>query len=198
MTNRGLQLYFQPVVASQDPQLVLHYKVLSRLIDDQGQTIPAGRFLPWLERFGWTARLDRLMLELVLEQMAGHDESLALNLSSATLADPQMLNKVFDILRTHSNMGPRLTLEIGEEQIPEQAVLEQLTKRLRELGLIEGQVALLSSDALARLQGFGLTALVEVSLEQLAAAQVGRAAGFDPHVQQQLPGMAGQAVGTLD
>ena len=52
--------------------MVLHYKVLSRLIDDQGQSIPAGRFLPWLERFGWTARLDRLMLEQVLEQMAGH------------------------------------------------------------------------------------------------------------------------------
>ncbi len=42
-------------------------------------------------------------------------------------------------------------------------------KRLRELGLIEGQVALLSSDALARLQGFGLTALVEVSLERQGA-----------------------------
>lgn len=42
-------------------------------------------------------------------------------------------------------------------------------KRLRELGLIEAQVALLSSDALARLQGFGLTALVEVSLERQGA-----------------------------
>ncbi|MGF6212181.1 Lrp/AsnC family leucine-responsive transcriptional regulator [Comamonas sp. 4034] len=42
-------------------------------------------------------------------------------------------------------------------------------KRLRELGLIETQVALLSSDALARLQGFGLTVLVEVSLERQGA-----------------------------
>ena len=42
-------------------------------------------------------------------------------------------------------------------------------KRLRELGLIEAQVALLSSNALARLQGFGLTALVEVSLERQGA-----------------------------
>ncbi|WP_439877381.1 cyclic di-GMP receptor LapD [Pseudomonas prosekii] len=134
LTQRRFQLYFQPVVASQDATLVLHYKVLSRLVDDQGQTIPAGRFLPWLERFGWTARLDRLMLETVLGQMAGHEESLALNLSSATLADPQALNKVFEILRQHSNLGPRLTLEIGEEQLPEQAVLEQLTRRLRELG----------------------------------------------------------------
>ncbi|WP_085582199.1 MULTISPECIES: cyclic di-GMP receptor LapD [unclassified Pseudomonas] len=134
LNQRRFELFFQPVVAAQDTQLVLHYKVLSRLLDEQGQTIPAGRFLPWLERFGWTARLDRLMLERVLEQMAGHEESLALNLSSATLADPQALNKVFEILRAHSDLGPRLTLEIGEEQLPEQAVLEQLTRRLRELG----------------------------------------------------------------
>ncbi|CAH0229269.1 cyclic di-GMP receptor LapD [Pseudomonas mediterranea] len=134
LDNERFELYFQPVVAAQDTQLVLHYKVLSRLLDDQGQTIPAGRFLPWLERFGWTARLDRLMLEQVLKQMAGHEEALALNLSSATLGDPQALNKVFEILRAHSNLGSRLTLEIGEEQLPEQAVLEQLTRRLRELG----------------------------------------------------------------
>ncbi|SCW99502.1 MULTISPECIES: cyclic di-GMP receptor LapD [unclassified Pseudomonas] len=134
LSHQRFELYFQPVVAAQDTQVVLHYKVLSRLLDEQGQTIPAGRFLPWLERFGWTARLDRLMLEQVLRQMAGHEQSLALNLSSATLADPQALNKIFEILRAHSNLGPRLTLEIGEEQLPEQAVLEQLTRQLRELG----------------------------------------------------------------
>ncbi len=134
LNQRRFQLFFQPVVASQDTQLVLHYKVLSRLVDEQGQTIPAGRFLPWLERFGRTARLDRLMLELVLEQMADHEESLALNLSSATLGDAQALNKIFEILRANSNLGPRLTLEIGEEQLPEQAMLEELTRRLRELG----------------------------------------------------------------
>jgi EAL domain-containing protein (putative c-di-GMP-specific phosphodiesterase class I) len=134
LTQRRFELYFQPVVAAHDTQRVLHYKVLSRLLDEHGQTIPAGRFLPWLERFGWTARLDRLMLERVLEQMSGHEESLALNLSSATLADPQAQNKIFEILRAHSDLGPRLTLEIGEEQLPDQAVLEQLTRSLRELG----------------------------------------------------------------
>ena len=134
LEQQRFQLYFQPVVASQDTDLVLHYKVLSRLLDEQGQTIPAGRFLPWLERFGWMSRLDRLMLEGVLTQMASHQQSLALNLSAATLADPQALNKVFEILRQHSDLGPRLTLEIGEEQLPDQAVLEQLTQRLRELG----------------------------------------------------------------
>ncbi|MGE7955715.1 cyclic di-GMP receptor LapD [Pseudomonas sp. NPDC089530] len=134
LSQQRFELYFQPVVATRDTALVLHYKVLSRLLDEQGQTIAAGRFLPWLERFGWTARLDLLMLEQVVEQMTGHQDSLALNLSAATLADPQALNKVFEILRQHANLGTRLTLEIGEEQLPEQALLEQLTRRLRELG----------------------------------------------------------------
>ncbi len=138
LNQRRFELYFQPVVASQDTTLVLHYKVLSRLIDDQGEAIPAGRFLPWLERFGWAARLDRLMLEQVLEHMPGHQASLALNLSSATLTHPQALGKVFDILRAHSNLGPRLILEIGEEQLPEQAKLEDLMRRLREIGFSLG------------------------------------------------------------
>ena len=134
LQQRRFELYFQPVVACGDPSLVLHYKVLSRVVDDHGHTLPAGRFLPWLERFGWMARMDRLMLEQVLAQMAGHDASLALNLSSATFNDPQALNRIVELLRSHAHLGPRLTLEIGEEQLPDQAVLEQLTRRLRELG----------------------------------------------------------------
>lgn len=134
LTQRRFQLFFQPVVDSRNTGHVLHYKVLSRLLDEQGKTIPAGRFLPWLERFGWSTRLDQLMLELVLQQMQLHDQSLALNLSAATLADQAALNKVFDTLKQHPRLGKRLTLEIGEEQLPEHSVLVQLTRRLRELG----------------------------------------------------------------
>lgn len=43
LNHQRFELYFQPVVATQDTQVVLHYKVLSRLLDEQGQTIPAGR-----------------------------------------------------------------------------------------------------------------------------------------------------------
>ncbi|MEE1869970.1 cyclic di-GMP receptor LapD [Pseudomonas auratipiscis] len=128
------QLFFQPVVASNAPEQVLHYKVISRVLDAQGQAIAAGRFLPWLERFGWSARLDVLMLEQVLKHMQTHTESLALNLSAATLADSNALQRVYALLAQHPALGPRLTLEIGEEQLPDQAVLEQLTRRLHALG----------------------------------------------------------------
>lgn len=134
LSQGRFQLFFQPVVASEDLERVLHYKVLSRLLDAQGQTIAAGRFLPWLERFGWSARLDLLMLELVLKQMGDHGYALALNLSAATLADPKALQRVYELLGQYPALGQRLTLEIGEEQLPEQSVLEQLTRRLRSLG----------------------------------------------------------------
>ncbi len=128
------QLFFQPVVESRDGSKVLHYKVLSRLVDADGETIPAGRFLPWLERFGWSSRLDLLMLQQVLAHLGTHNERLALNLSAATLNDPSALNEVFNALRQHPKLGARLTFEIGEEQVPEQAVLEKLTRRLQEAG----------------------------------------------------------------
>jgi len=128
------ELFFQPVVQAQATQRVLHYKVISRLLDEQGEALPAGRFLPWMERFGWMSRLDLLVLEKVLAHLHSHDQLLAVNLSAATLADPRALQRVYDLLGQNSALGERLIIEIGEEQLPEQAALEQLTRRLHGLG----------------------------------------------------------------
>lgn len=134
LSKGQFQLFFQPVVDSAEPKRVLHYKVISRLQDDHGAALAAGRFLPWLERFGWSSRLDLLMLEQVLKHLGSHGEALALNLSAATLADPKSLQRVYELLGQHRALGPRLTLEIGEEQLPDQSVLEPLTRHLRDLG----------------------------------------------------------------
>ncbi|MCJ1888392.1 EAL domain-containing protein [Pseudomonas sp. LA21] len=134
LARKRFQLYFQPVVACNEPTRILHYKALSRLPDGQGGHLAAGRFLPWLDRFGWTARLDLLMLESVLADMARHDRPLALNLSAALLRDERATGRVFDLLRQHPQFAGRLTLELEEDQLPAQALLETLTRRLRELG----------------------------------------------------------------
>ncbi|MFG0324895.1 cyclic di-GMP receptor LapD [Pseudomonas sp. zjy_15] len=132
--NGHFELFFQPVMDCASTQRVLHHKVISRLRDGQGEALPAGRFLPWLERFGWMPRLDVLVLEKVLAHLRGHDQVLALNLSAATLADPKALQRVFELLGQNAGLGPRLVFEIGEEQLPEQVALEQLTRRLHGLG----------------------------------------------------------------
>ncbi|HEY0286174.1 MAG TPA: EAL domain-containing protein [Pseudomonas sp.] len=134
LNNGGFRLFFQSVVDARDVTRVLHYKVLSRLVNEHGQTIPAGRFLPWIERFGWSTRLDIWMLEQVLAHLQTHDQTLALNLSAATLTDEKALDRVFELLHQHAQVGSRLTFEIGEEHLPEQAILEQLTRRLQASG----------------------------------------------------------------
>ncbi|MDP3815963.1 cyclic di-GMP receptor LapD [Pseudomonas sp.] len=128
------QLFFQPVVAAAEPQRVLHHKVLARLLDEQGALVAAGRFLPWLERFGWSARLDLAMLGWVLAQMDKHTAKVALSLSGSTVNEPQALARLYALLQQYPHLGPRLTLELDEDQLPEQNALEALTQRLRALG----------------------------------------------------------------
>jgi EAL domain-containing protein (putative c-di-GMP-specific phosphodiesterase class I) len=92
--------------------------------------LAAGRFLPWLERFGWMARLDALMLERVLKHLPRHHAALALNLSAATLADPRPCSassRCWAAPRTGAAADLR-------RAVAEQAVLEQLTRRLHGLG----------------------------------------------------------------
>jgi diguanylate cyclase (GGDEF)-like protein len=133
--NQGrFQLYVQPVVSAADPARVLHLKVLARLLDEQNNPVPAGRFLPWLERFGWATRLDLAMLDWVLAQLQSNSSSVALSLSGSTIRDPQALQQLYERLRQHAHLGPRLTLELDEDQLPDAAALEALTVRLRSLG----------------------------------------------------------------
>lgn len=129
-----VQLYVQSVVDANQPEQILHRKVLARLLDDQGNLLPAGRFLPWLERFGWAARLDLSMLDQVLAYLHKSRDTLALSLSGSTLRDPQALAALYDKLRQHSQLGARLIIELDEDQLPGQDELQALAQRLRTLG----------------------------------------------------------------
>lgn len=132
--GRFLQ-YVQPVVSAADPTQVLHNKVLARLLDEQGETIAAGRFLPWLERFGWTARLDLVMLDALLAQLPDHEGKVALSLSGITVRDPQALQQIYERLRLNPDVSGRLILELDEGQLPGAIELEAMTRKLRSLGV---------------------------------------------------------------
>ena len=103
-------------------------------MDQQGDVVPAARFLPWLERFGWTARLDLAMLRQTLETLEVHHSPLAISLCGSTLADPVSREDVFELLARHGDVAGLLTIELDEAQLPDQASLEQLARCLRQLG----------------------------------------------------------------
>ncbi|MWV17889.1 EAL domain-containing protein [Pseudomonas sp. L-22-4S-12] len=134
LSEGRVQLYAQPVVDANQPDRVLHHKVLARLLDEQGNLLPAGSFLPWLERFGWAARLDMGMLDRVLAHLHERDGTVALSLSGSTLRDPQALAGLYEKLRQHAQLGARLIIELDEDQLPAQDELQALAQRLHALG----------------------------------------------------------------
>ncbi len=129
-----LQLYFQPVAACADTSRLLHRKVLARLLDPQGEAVAAGRFLPWIERLGWAARLDLAMLEHSFAHLAKYPQPLALSLSTATLRDAVSRERLLALLRQHPQHGKQMTLELDERFLPPPADLEQLSQQVREAG----------------------------------------------------------------
>lgn len=60
-------------------------------------------------------------------------------------------------------------LELAQRVFTSPPTCLRRVKRLRDAGLIERQVALLSPDKLAPILGFGLTALVEITLDRQGA-----------------------------
>lgn len=71
--------------------------------------------------------------------------------------------RLLDLLQTDAARSNQALAELAHLSPPTSL---RRVKRLRSLGLIEREVALLSPDRLAPLLGHGLTALVEVTLER--------------------------------
>ncbi|RUR89814.1 GGDEF domain-containing protein [Pectobacterium versatile] len=138
LEQERLQLFLQPVVACDDPSQVLHHKVLARIQDAQGNSIAAGRFLPWIQRFGWDSRLDQTMLREVLDYLRQHDGNLALSLSGTTVLNLHLLADLLAPLKHQPDVARRLILELDENQLPDSTQLEALIKLLNEHGCALG------------------------------------------------------------
>lgn len=94
------------------------------------------------------------------------------NNASCDATDMQLLNQLQqDASLTNAALASKLGLS--------PATALRRTKRLFELGLIERQVAILNADALARVTGVGLHAIVEVSLDRQGAEHLD---AFEAHV----------------
>ncbi len=130
-----IQLFLQPVVNCHNRAL-LHEKVLARL-DDQGDSEPlnAGRFLPWIERLGLGAELDRLMLDKVLQHLQLHQGTLALSLSPSSAQHAPSRERLIALLQQHPEARNRLVLEMDERHLPPTDALLAFARHLRYLGV---------------------------------------------------------------
>lgn len=135
LKERRLKLAFQPIVTSDGGSVVMH-ECLLRMLDDSGEPIAAGAFIPVVEKLGLVRQIDRRSLELAIEELEACDDIvLAVNVSGMTATDASARANLLGLLKAHQRVAPRLVFEITETvamgDIYESA---QFAKTFRDLG----------------------------------------------------------------
>ncbi len=107
-------LAYQPIVDASTSETVF-YEGLARLLDENGERVPAGQFVPVVEQMGLMRLIDRKVLDLGFAALEQNPElCLSINVSGLTAVDPVWLAQLSERLSGRSHVARRLTLEITE------------------------------------------------------------------------------------
>lgn len=131
-------LYYQPIIpATADSTEPPHFEVLVRMLDEEGQLVTPGVFIPAAERYNLMTTLDRWVLNNALNWLAVHKTTpmvCAINLSGHSIGDERFLDFVVDRIKETHVPPCNICFEITET-----AAIANLTRAIhfiRELKLL--------------------------------------------------------------
>ncbi|TCV85875.1 EAL domain-containing protein [Sulfurirhabdus autotrophica] len=134
------QLYYQKIIATDRKlQPHSHYEILLRMINEDGQIVAPGAFIPAAERYHLMPNIDRWVVQAMFEWLADHAAEISehsifsINLSGQSLGDKRFLGFVIDQLKQISI--PRGT--IGFE-ITETSAIANLSNAVRFISTLKG------------------------------------------------------------
>ena len=111
-------LLFQPILDIKSGT-VHHFEALVRYLDKDNQVISPNEFIPVAERYGLIKRLDHRIVELAISHLAGleaagHDISIAINLSGSNIGDPELFDWLEKLLEENELNPNHIVFEITE------------------------------------------------------------------------------------
>jgi diguanylate cyclase (GGDEF)-like protein len=114
LNERRIFLAYEPVVATHTRQPAF-YECLMRIRRADGQLLMAQEVVPIAERLGLVRLLDHRVVELAVEELVAAPKlQTSLNVSPASTTDPDWWAGLAALLRAHSGVAERLTVEITE------------------------------------------------------------------------------------
>jgi len=105
-------LYSQPII-DLATNTEAHEELLIRLLDDSGQLISPGAFLPTAETYGLIADIDRWVLRRGAE-LAAAGRRVHINLSGASIGSAVLLDELSEQLRSSGADPSHLVIELTE------------------------------------------------------------------------------------
>ncbi|AFJ02598.1 diguanylate cyclase/phosphodiesterase [Methylophaga frappieri] len=120
LSESRLMLYTQPIQGLHDNANTLKYEVLLRMRDETDQIISPGVFLPIAERYNLADKIDRWVIDTVIDWLTHHhqalpfNQTLAINLSGSSMGNQALLTHISQ--RLHDAVFPvsMLSFEITE------------------------------------------------------------------------------------
>jgi diguanylate cyclase (GGDEF)-like protein len=142
MHEGRLTFHYQPIAwATGDLSEFYAVEMLVRMVDRDGEIIPACSFMPAAERYGLSPEIDRWMLNHVLSWLREHPEvpkyleRININISGRSLGDERFLEFLTSEIDRQGDLVTRLCFEITETALI--ANLDRARKvldRLEKLG----------------------------------------------------------------
>jgi EAL domain-containing protein (putative c-di-GMP-specific phosphodiesterase class I) len=140
LQNGGIEVHVQPKARLSSGDVVSVEALVRWDHPELGDVSPV-EFIPLAERTGLIGKLTSLVLDTTLAacagwRAAGHDLGVAVNLSTWSLHDADLVEEVARLLRRHGVAADRLTLEVTEGSVmadPSRSVA--LLHQLRDLGV---------------------------------------------------------------
>ena len=121
LEQNRLQLWAQKIIPIRTPAAKReHYELLLRMVDEQGQTIPPGAFLPAAERYNLIARIDHWVITQTLGWFAQHPGKYrklrlcSLNISGQSLTNEDFFQEIIANLTKYKLSGEKFCFEVTE------------------------------------------------------------------------------------
>lgn len=135
LADNRIILAYQPVIDAQT-RTVRYYECLIRMLTEDGTLVPAGKFIPAIEKLGMIKPLDQRALEIAVDDLERHpDIRLAVNVSGLTVTNPAWLRTLLRLVKGRPDIAARLSVEITETvALDDFAITEQFIDAVRSLG----------------------------------------------------------------
>lgn len=135
-------LYAQKILPVSGHANALRAEVLLRLEDDNGEIIMPGRFIPAAERFNLISKIDRWVIDSVIERLKNVEDlskilALSVNISGQSIDDRSFHQHVMALLSAAGNdICKRICLEITETAAVNNLVQAKLfIQSIKKLGV---------------------------------------------------------------
>ena len=137
-----ITLHRQQILSCKDDKQILQYEVLLRIHDHDGKLIPANRIIPMAKHLHLTQEFDKQVISETLARLGRPENAgalMAVNLFPGSIMDSGFVAWLYDTLRKHANVAPRIAFELTEHSAADHLdALRSWAERISETGAKTG------------------------------------------------------------